>query len=204
MAEPRMGTFRPTMTKNVLLAKSELGKVGRSEKLRCCIGANAAAHAPEHSPRSLYCFAPLCHTDPCVCLRVDGRSSRAHSTTRRTTGSLVLPTLGTLRAPVMVRVHYWGASVSLPQHPLHAPGNLLLLRMAAKLSGSPDLRRVVTMVWKQHEANPDDKPGPDFTRMNKTAAMGYGRLLAQLLYNAVQRSETWILKPSCCVMDAAA
>lgn len=45
-----------------------------------------------------------------------------------------------------------------------------------RVFGAPNIRdpegaRDVTMVWKQHQANPDDKPGPDFRKMNKTAAM---------------------------------
>ena len=35
MAEPRIGTVRPTMAKNVLLAKSELGKVRLSFTIAC-------------------------------------------------------------------------------------------------------------------------------------------------------------------------
>jgi len=45
-----------------------------------------------------------------------------------------------------------------------------------RVFGAPNLRdaegaRDVTMVWKQHKPNPDDKPGPDFKKMNKKAAI---------------------------------
>uniref|UniRef100_A0A061R1H1 Flagellar associated protein n=1 Tax=Tetraselmis sp. GSL018 TaxID=582737 RepID=A0A061R1H1_9CHLO len=45
-----------------------------------------------------------------------------------------------------------------------------------RIFGIPNIRdpegaRDVSMIWKEHQPNPDDKPGPDFTKMNKTAAM---------------------------------
>lgn len=37
----------------------------------------------------------------------------------------------------------------------------------------PEGAREVSMKWVQHEANPDDKPGPDFISMNKSAAIAH-------------------------------
>lgn len=41
------------------------------------------------------------------------------------------------------------------------------------LTNPPDAEgaREVTMIWKAHQPNPDDKPGPDFVAMNKLAAV---------------------------------
>lgn len=46
---------------------------------------------------------------------------------------------------------------------------------------SPAIHPAVTMIWKEHQANPDDQPGPDFLAMNKLATIRYKPSLHAIL-----------------------
>mmetsp|Transcript_39789 Transcript_39789/g.103011 ORF Transcript_39789/g.103011 Transcript_39789/m.103011 type:complete len:227 (-) Transcript_39789:115-795(-) len=79
------------------------------------------------------------------------------------------PRMGTTRASMKTNVLLAKSELGKPKPSTFADPT------DDRVFGAPNIRdpegaRDVTMVWKEHAANPNDKPGPDFRKMNKNAA----------------------------------
>jgi len=77
--------------------------------------------------------------------------------------------MGTMRSSMKTNVLLAKSELGKPKPSTFADPN------DKRIFGAPNIRdpegaRDVTMVWKEHAPNPDDKPGPDFRKMNRKAA----------------------------------